>query len=267
MPEECLTNDQVVQMVYYWIFLGSVEADDFATPYTAMPIIFGSLFTTIILLNILIAFLSNEFSRLEEQQRVQELRERASLIMNFEVLVMFFKYKLTRKIQLRRSFEREKYQRMLRPIKESELNLSPAQKKSAKRLKEYMRHEKFLYIFRKVDLEADFVEENLYHKVKNLEKMNEELGALVGKRSRAQEEQIGRVLELVKANSKSQDKTVDDLKKLISQNSSRLRDNTETLIVDIAGQKKKIKDFTKRMKELENQLEENTKAVQDLLDK
>ena len=266
-PVKCLSDDQVFQMVYYWIFLGSVESDDFETPYTAFPIIFGSLFTSIILLNILIAFLSNEFSRLEEHQRVQELRERAALIMNFEVLVMFFKYRLTRKIQLRRSFEREKYLRMLRPLMDSSQILNTTQKRAAKRLKDYMRQEKFLYIFRKVDLEKDFAEENLYFRVKHLEKMNQELSGLVIKRSRSQEEQIERVLELVQGNSKTQDKTVDDLKRLIGKNTTQLKDNTETLIIDIASQKKKIEYFMRTLKDLEQHLSTNSGAVQDLLNK
>ena len=46
---------------------------------------------TIILLNILIAFLSNEFSRMEDQQQINTLKKKASLILDVELIFKLFR--------------------------------------------------------------------------------------------------------------------------------------------------------------------------------
>ena len=249
--------------VYYWIFLGSVEADAFDTPLAAIAVIFGSVFVTIVLLNILIAFLSNEFSRLEERQKVQELKEQAALIMNFEVLTMFFKYIVTKKIKLRNQFELQKYKKMLK--NEGSLVRSGKQSKLRKALKDYMAEERILFIFRKVDLDQIEDQENLYQKIKALEYKANELMGLVSRRSRAQEVSIEQVRKVVKSNSNSQEKTVDDLKLLMSENSNKATENTETLIIDIGVQQKMIQEFMERIKTLQKQLSENNEKVSKLI--
>lgn len=251
--------------VYYWIFLGSVEADAFDTPLAAIPVIFGTVFLTIVLLNILIAFLSNEFSRLEERQKIQELKERAALIMNFEVLTMFFRYIVTKKIRLRNQFELEKYRMMLK--NENAVVRSNKQNKIRKALKDYLAEEKILYIFRKVDLDLIEDQENLYQKIKSLEKTAESLMGLVSRRSRAQEVSIEKVRKVVKSNSNSQEKTIDDLKRLMSENSNKVTDNTETLIIDISRQQEMIHEFMGKLVSLEKKLRENNRKVSKLVKK
>ena len=81
---------------YVWTLFGGIGGEDFKSyKYAGIAIIFGTIIITVILLNILIAFLSNLFSRLEEQQSVNDLKEKASMILDLEILIYFFKYKLT----------------------------------------------------------------------------------------------------------------------------------------------------------------------------
>lgn len=56
---------------------------------------------TIVLMNILIAYLSNLFSRLEDAQKLNDLKEKAVLILDLEIIVMFFKYKIRGVLGLR----------------------------------------------------------------------------------------------------------------------------------------------------------------------
>lgn len=89
------------ESAYFWLLFGGVGGEDFTEDspikFPAIPIIFGTLMITIVLLNILIAYLSNLFSKLEEQQHVDDLREKASMILDLEIIVYFFKYRLTGK--------------------------------------------------------------------------------------------------------------------------------------------------------------------------
>ena len=94
-----------IRDVYYWMILGGIESDAFDIQLSYLPVVFGSLIITIVLLNILIAFLSNVFSRLEDQQKVNALREKAFLILDFELVVRLFKYVLPGTIKLDRKLD------------------------------------------------------------------------------------------------------------------------------------------------------------------
>ena len=92
------TKDKIksIQSAYVWTMFGGVESSDFEDfNYGSIAIIFGTLMVTVVLLNILIAFLSNLFSRLEDQQRVNGLREKARMMLDLEVIILFFKHRLT----------------------------------------------------------------------------------------------------------------------------------------------------------------------------
>jgi hypothetical protein len=63
---------------YVFSLFGGIEGSDFESySYAGIPIVFGTLIVTIVLLNILIAYLSNVFSRLEDKQRSDDLKEKA----------------------------------------------------------------------------------------------------------------------------------------------------------------------------------------------
>lgn len=85
-----------LQIAYVWTFFGGVEGSDFKEfDYSAITILFGTILVTIVLLNVLIAYLSNLFSRLEDQQHANDLREKASMMMDLEIVAYFFKYVMT----------------------------------------------------------------------------------------------------------------------------------------------------------------------------
>ena len=76
-----------------------MDGDDFTTQsYVTIAVVFGTVIVTIVMLNILIAFLSNEFSRLQDEQKINDLKEKASMMLDMEVILWFFKYIITRKI-------------------------------------------------------------------------------------------------------------------------------------------------------------------------
>ena len=84
-----------IQSAYVWTMFGGVEQSDFEDfNYGTIAIIFGTLIVTVVLFNILIAFLSNLFSRLEDQQKANDLREKAQMMLDHEVIKLFFFYKL-----------------------------------------------------------------------------------------------------------------------------------------------------------------------------
>lgn len=249
--------------VYYWIVLASIEDNAFDRPYSAIPIVLGSMFVTIVLLNILIAYLSNLFSRLEEQQKVQELKERAALILDLEVLIMFFKYGITGKNRLRREFEIETYKMMLKGSNYiKDIDIESRQK--SKTLEQYLRAEQYLYIFKQVDLEKDLTEENIYQKINSIDKSIEELGTLFSKRSRIQESNMDQVFQMVKSSSSSQEKTIDDLKKLMRDNSTNVYENTENMLEKIHLQQQKIESFLQKIEEVEKQTVANNMIIQKL---
>jgi hypothetical protein len=249
--------------VYYWIVLASIEDNAFHRAYTAIPIVLGSMFVTIVLLNILIAYLSNLFSRLEEQQKVQELKERAALILDLEVLIMFFKYGITGKNRLRKEYEIETYKQMLKGTDFfKELNMESRQKN--KTLLEYLQMEQYLYIFKQVDLEKDLTDENIYQKINSIDKSIENLSSLFSKRSRVQESRMEEVFKIVKTSSSSQEKTIDDLKKLMRQNSTNVYENTESMLSKIHLQQQKIEQFLQKIAEVEKQTVNNNLIIQKL---
>lgn len=80
------------EMYAYGLF-GGIELDSFLeSEYFFIPIIFGTLFISIVLLNILIAYLSNLFSSLEIKQHNIEMRQKAAMILEWEVIGYLFCY-------------------------------------------------------------------------------------------------------------------------------------------------------------------------------
>jgi len=90
--------DQTMYDLFVWLILGGAEGEHlFHFNFSWVVIVIGTIYISIILLNILIAYLSNVFSRLEEEQNINLIREKASMILDFEVILYFFKFILTRK--------------------------------------------------------------------------------------------------------------------------------------------------------------------------
>jgi hypothetical protein len=83
---------------YVWSIFGGIEGGSFTEfDYITIPIVFGSVIVMVVLLNILIALLSNVYALLEEQQVANDIREKARMILDYELTVHFFKYVITGK--------------------------------------------------------------------------------------------------------------------------------------------------------------------------
>jgi uncharacterized protein YdaU (DUF1376 family) len=85
--------------MYVWGVFGGIDMDAFTenVQFVFVPIIFGTIFITIILLNILIAYLSEIFSTLESKQHFIELKEKAGIVLDAEVIKYFFRHCCRRK--------------------------------------------------------------------------------------------------------------------------------------------------------------------------
>ena len=77
--------------VYYWVIFGGFDDGAFAERFSVIPVVFGTIMVGVLLLNILIAYLSNEFSRLEEQQVISGWKTKASMNLKLELIAFFFK--------------------------------------------------------------------------------------------------------------------------------------------------------------------------------
>ena len=89
---ECFAN------AYFWAFFGAASPEDMEkSPFAFIVIVFGTVIVTIVLLNILIAYLSNIFCRLEDQQHLNYLTEKASMILDVEIIMWFVNFRLTKR--------------------------------------------------------------------------------------------------------------------------------------------------------------------------
>ena len=81
----------VFRDMYYWTIFGGIDDAAFQIGLSAIPIFFGTFIISIVLMNILIAYLSNEYSRLEERQVIADLQTKAELNLDVEVVISLFK--------------------------------------------------------------------------------------------------------------------------------------------------------------------------------
>lgn len=71
---------------YIWILFGGVGEEDFELEWSAVPLVFSGILVSVLILNIIIAYLSNEFSRLEELQFVNNWKQKALQNLNFDLI-------------------------------------------------------------------------------------------------------------------------------------------------------------------------------------
>lgn len=313
------------QDVYYWVLLGGIEGDAFEVEFSAIPIVFGTLFITIVLLNILIAYLSNLFSRLEDQQKVSALKERASLILDFELVVRMFKYVIPGTLRIERKFEELKIQEMItsKPVKFSEViwffafllfsifavyslmysrvtcvtyikvfwhffvywcilvacitypiyqtqsiitliaqHFNP---KEWKKLQDYLESDKHLFVLKQTANEKEQEEEeNVYQKIKNLEKANEDLTSLILLKNRVVEKRIEQLTTIMRKSVNNQNKTIDELRELIGNNFKGLQENTDNLIVSVDENDKRYMEKLNEVEAIKNLIFLNSQEVKDV---
>jgi hypothetical protein len=178
-----------VSNVYDFSLFGGLGSGDFEEfDFTFIAVVFGNIIVGVILMNLLIAYLSNEFSRLEEQHRRTNLNEIVSMVMDLEVLVYFFRYVLAcKKLESRRTnFEKGKHELEenwiqnnklfnLTSIKEEEKEGESSNCKPEKMIESW----KYTYILKRVNSEGSFdndsIDDNIYRKVQLLVQQNKTL--------------------------------------------------------------------------------------------
>ena len=245
----------ILTAIYYQIVLGSVEGDAFEYKYAVIPVVFGSMILTIFLINVLIAYLSNLFSRLEEQQKFQEMKEKADLILDIEIIVRFFKYYISGHISVRREYEIQFYKRMLRDAN-IKGRITFDEKKKNKILQQILDGEQYLYIIKKVELNQDQDAENVYQKVKSVNKSIINLDSNMSTRFGTTNYLIEKIHQLLRNNSNNQEKIVDELKVLMTSNSQNVYANTEALKLQAEEHEMSLKAINQRAENLEKKLED-----------
>jgi hypothetical protein len=103
------TDDFVNKMrdAYIFTFFGGVEQDHFDARYIFFPMVIGTMIVTIILLNVLIAFMSNVYNKMEQIQSFLSLKEKGSMLLDLEVYISLA-YKLKNRSKTSKMDEEEK---------------------------------------------------------------------------------------------------------------------------------------------------------------
>ena len=102
-----------VRNIYIWTVFGGIDDATFDTHLSFIVVVLGTLLVSVVLLNILIAYLSNLFSSLEETQILDDLREKASFVFGIEIILRFFRYFISGKIKMIRTAEVHNYNLMV----------------------------------------------------------------------------------------------------------------------------------------------------------
>ena len=187
--------------MYVWTIMGGVEQENFYEfAGSSLFLILSTIYITIILLNILIAYLSNVFSRLEERQKINLIKEKASMILDLEVLVYFFKFVLSKKSKYLKDYgnyqdsehltlHNASFQDLKDGVSLKEIEFS-FEKGSNVQLTPnlLLKHRKFLFIMKKNDLEESHKEEisnqNIYRTISDLSKNFDEFDCIFGKQNK-----------------------------------------------------------------------------------
>ena len=194
----------IFQKTYIMTLFGGVSVDDFhINPLVTVSIVFGTLMVTIVLMNILIAHLSNIFSRLEERQQINDLKEKAGMTLDLEVIFYFFNG----------GFLARKRDPKSDPKKREsgsdtiEYNFESSGDKDG---------EKFLYIFKPIDfqeiIEENQIDDNIYKKLKMIYKNIGQINQGLISRDAVINKNIAQFISILKSHSNVIKKTLEDHK-------------------------------------------------------
>ena len=103
----------VFRDMYYWTIFGGIDDNAFELSLSGIPIVFGTCIISILLMNILIAYLSNEYSRLEDRQVIENLQTKAILNLDIEIVVGLFKYLFSKRFRDSIQFRHDEYFRLM----------------------------------------------------------------------------------------------------------------------------------------------------------
>ena len=125
-------------MSYVWIIYGGMDTSGLGQNYpVAVALIVGNILITIILVNILIAFLANLYNRLEEEEHIRKYQEMAAVVLDLEVVVYGYR-KITRRTRKVRNNSQDSKSRMFIIKKKDfeESGLGESERFSRKKLKQ-----------------------------------------------------------------------------------------------------------------------------------
>ena len=108
-----MENISVFRNMYIWTIFAGIDNATFDVGLSVIPVIFGTAIISVVLMNILIAYLSNEYSRLEERQIIAGLRVKAELNLDIELVISFFKRIFSSKFRKSIKFYDLQYIRMM----------------------------------------------------------------------------------------------------------------------------------------------------------
>ena len=99
--------------MYYWTLFAGIDDNAFNVQLSVIPILFGTIIISVILMNILIAYLSNEYSRLEEKQVLEGLKTKALFNLDIEIIIALFK-RISKRNRIKNNYYDSQYDQMLK---------------------------------------------------------------------------------------------------------------------------------------------------------
>lgn len=108
--------ESLLTLMYIWLVHGGVDSDAFVFRMNYIPVMFGSILVTIVLMNIMIAYLSNEYSRLELKQHLDDLRNKVKINMKVELMIRSFKVLFVRRFREKECYRHSRYTHMIKDI-------------------------------------------------------------------------------------------------------------------------------------------------------
>ena len=118
-----MENNLVLKNIYIWTIFAGIDDATFDVSLSVIPVIFGTAIISVVLMNILIAYLSNEYSRLEERQIIAGLKTKAELNLDIELVISFFKRIFSSKFRKSIQFHDRQYVHMMETWDSQEANL------------------------------------------------------------------------------------------------------------------------------------------------
>lgn len=116
-----MSLEDLFKFMYIWLIHGGIDEDTFEKKINYLPIMFGTILVTIILMNIMIAYLSNEYSRLEQKQHLDDIRNKAKINLKLELIIRYFKYIFQKSFREKEKYRERRYANMIKDIMGYEL--------------------------------------------------------------------------------------------------------------------------------------------------
>jgi hypothetical protein len=107
-------------------------------------------------------------------------------------------------------------------------------------------------------------EENIYQKVKGLEKSNEDLTSMILLKNRVLEKRIQELTYILKKNSNDQNGAIDDLREMIGNNFKGILENTDNMIFSMEENDKKYMEKLSKVDIMKNMLTLTNKEMKEV---